>query len=484
MRSWMTAAGVGVVMAAGLAGCAASLSGQEAAPVVEAAPDKAPPGADIVVTRDGDVWTADYVFERDAPVWAFIRSSLTNNDRKAWRPEDWRVTTPGVVLERIGNLDVIRAVDGGNVPRRISIVMTPRDHNLEADYGVLKFTDGSVALPTGAFDVFPLPSLEAVQQTPDDLNAFEMSVGTARITWRDRAGPVLFHGERLAQATGEDARTYVLFGKAQIREGERLVTVVDPELPEWIGASIESFGPRVADYYTQRLGAGQTNRPTIMASWKGPTPRLQSMSGSVLPGLIVMSFEGVGQVKSTPDGEAYNRWFIGHESAHFWLGQTVRYERARDSWMTEGGADLMAIRALKTLDPTYDARTELQGEVDDCVRLAVKPVAEAGSRGEHRAYYACGAVFAMTAEAAQKRKTGGDWFDYLKVLIDDNRADGVITRAEWLAQLTAVSGDASLSRDIEALLNDGSADPSAVIASLFQRTGVAFELKDGKLVLS
>ena len=143
----------------------------------------------------------------------------------------------------------------------------------------------------------------------------------------------------------------------------------------------------------------------------------------------------------------------------------------------------MAVRALKTLDPTYDAQAELQLEVDDCVKLGTRPVSEAGRRGEHRAFYACGAVFALAAEAAQKRATGGDWFDFLKPLIDESREDGVLTREEWLAHLTAVSGDPELRARIEVLLDTGAADPTPVIVSLFDRSGVAYRLTDGKIEL-
>ena len=48
--------------------------------------------------------------------------------------------------------------------------------------------------------------------------------------------------------------------------------------------------------------------------------------------------------KASPQPEIVerSRWFIGHEGAHFWLGQTVRYAFADEAWITEGGADLMA----------------------------------------------------------------------------------------------------------------------------------------------
>lgn len=473
-----TAACVAAVLWAGaLAACATDPGTPAQAEEVGA------PVARVAVTRDGDVWTADYELDRDAPVWAFIRSSLINRTREPWRPTDWAVATPGVVLERVGHLDVLRSVDGGPVPRRIRLRLTPRVHSLEADYGVLAFTDGSTALFTGAFDVFPMDSLEAARAAPEELNSSDVELSNARITWRDRAGPVLLQGQRVAEGVTEDGTTYVLFGHAQMKESERLVTVVDPQLPAWVAGSIEDFAPRVAEYYTRRLGPGQTDRPTIMASWQGATPGVQNMGGSVLPGLIVMIFEGQGHVDRNPETEAENQWFIGHESAHFWLGQTVRYERSRDSWITEGGADLMAVRAMKALYPDYDDRARLQAEVDDCARLAVKPVREANTRGEREAYYACGAVFGLAAEAAQKRATGGDWFDFLKGLIDANREDGVVTREEWLEALLQLTGDPDVRREIDTLLDEGAADPSPLIARLFDRTGVAYRMEDGAVKL-
>ena len=442
-------------------------------------------GVAVAVTRDGARWTADYVFDRDAPVWAFERSALLRETRQPWRLQQWSVETPGVVLERQGTRDILRAADGGPVPRRVRIAMRPADGDLEADYDpALIFSDGSVALFSDQFDVFSLPNAAAARALPIDLNGIDRDGGPATVTWHDTSGPVLFKGERGDTFTAAEAETYVLFGDAKLVETERLATVVDPALPVWIGAEIGDFAPRVADVYASRLGAGAGGRPTVMISWTGPTPGRRSMGGSVLPGLIVMTFEGIGVVERTPEVLAVSRWFIGHESAHFWLGQAVRYEFSRDMWITEGGADLMAIRALSTIDPTYDARGELQKEVDDCIDLSRgQPVATAEARGEHRAYYACGAVWAMAAEGAVRQRGGTDWFDFLKPLIDANRADEVITREEWLSALTSVSRDPSLRLDIQRMLDDGVRDPGAVIGRLFDRTGVGYRLDGDRIVL-
>ncbi|WPB72944.1 hypothetical protein KYC5002_28255 [Archangium violaceum] len=469
-----------LILAGGLAACAAPVA---ITPVTLANASERP--VEVVVERDGDRWTAEFILDRDAPVWAFTRSALVQRTHQPWRPEQWTVETPGVVLERQGSRDVLRAADGGPVPRRVRVAIRPASVDLEADYDpALLFTDGSVALYTAQFDVIPLQSREAARALPHDLNGVELAGGPARVTWRDRAGPVLFRGERRAEAVAWDANTYVLFGQAGLVEGGRWATVIDPALPTWIGTELRAFTPRVTDFYAGRLGPGGADTYTVMVSWDGPTPRRTSMGGSVLPGLVVMTFEGEGVVRPSEEILSRARWFIGHESAHFWLGETVHYERASDAWITEGGADLMAIRALEAMDPAYDERAGLQKAVDDCLALSRgRSVASAAERGEHRAYYACGAVFALAAEGAVRRVGGRDWFDFLRPLVEANRKDGILTRAEWLAELTRVSGDSTLARDMTRLLDEGSADPAAIVAALFQRTGVPHRLEDGTVRL-
>lgn len=455
------------------------------------APASSPPGdgsspeVRVAVTRDAGRFTARYAFDRDAPVWAFVRSALIQEVREPWRPRQWTSLTPGVVLERRGNYDVLRAIDGGPVPRTVDLELRPTAVDLEADYATLIFSDGAVAFPSHAFDVFPLTSVEAADALSPFLSDVTLETGPAEVTWRDTGDRVLFRGERWDRISTVDADTYVLFGEAAVARGDKLTTVLDPALPQWIPAQIGDLAPRIADYYAGRLGPGAFDRPTVMVAWNGPTARMTSMSGSVMPGLIVMSFEGQGIV--TPDAEMIDRsrWFIAHESAHFWLGQTVRYERRDQAWITEGGADLMAIRAVKAVEPAWDDRAELQREVDDCVTLLPNGgIESAGARGEHRAHYACGAVLALVAEAAQRRRDGGDWFDFIGPLIAANREDGVLSRADWLEALTAVSGDVLLQGDIERLLDRGSTDPVADLAALMARVEIDTRQEEGRLILS
>src|SRR5438105_6391866 len=122
----------------------------------------------------------------------------------------------------------------------------------------------------------------------------------------------------------------------------------------------------------------------------------------------------------------------------------------------EGGADLLAFRSVAVADPTYDPVVPLQEAVNDCVRLSSgRGIARALERNEHRAYYACGAVFALIAETASHRP----FTAFVRTLIDENRRDHEVTRTEWLALLTRVSRDPTLARDIARLVDVGAPDP-------------------------
>lgn len=432
-----------------------------------------PTPVEVSVRRDGDTWTAEFHFLEAARVWAFTHSALTRVGERPWRPQSWTVETPGVRLERRGYYDVLVGAGGRTVPRSVRVRFTPFSGDLLGDYDpALVFTDGSVALYSEQFDAVPLASVEAAARLPIDLSTADLPFSRTRVSFRDGAGPVLHAGRRISSVTlDDDSGSYVLFGPIQPIVTDDMAAIIDPQLPSWIRDALGRSVPDILGRYAAALGAAPGPKPTIMVSWAGPTPGMTSMGGSVLPGLVVMTYEGAGVLQESPQAREHGLWFIAHESAHFWLGNTVRYEYSRDAWITEGGADLLAFRTVAAVDPAYNARNALNQAITDCAALARgRGIASAQERNEQRAYYACGTVFGLVAEAA----SGRPFIDFVRDLIDANRTDGIVTRAEWLATLDRVSGDRTLSRDIGVLLDRGATDPKAAIASLFTRAGVRF----------
>lgn len=446
----------------------------------------AEPATSVAVTRDGEAWTAEFRFVRASPVWAFSRSATQAEGRGSWRTASWTVETPGVRLERRGHYDVFVG-EQGPVPAIVRIRFVPFTGDLETSYDpAIAFTDGSVALFDGQFDLFPVAGVAEAERLSLDRQEIRSDETPVRITFRDARGALLHAGERSPAVTLPGTGEYVLFGPATPIVTEAMSAIIDPGLPSWLRTFLGSATPEILARYATQLGPPPGPKPTIIVGWSGPTPRLISMGGSVLPGLITMRFEGEGVVAEHAGLRNQARWFVAHEGAHFWLGQAMRYESSRDSWITEGGAELLAVRTVAALDPAYDVRGKLQELLDECIQLAGgRAIESARERDEFRAYYGCGAMFALVAEATQRRAEGGGFASFVRTLIDANRADGVLTRDEWLAELTRLAGDAGLEQGIRAMLETGVSRPAEALAALFERAGIAFTRgADGQLLLS
>ena len=424
--------------------------------------------ASVDVVRNGREWTAEYRFPKRAPVWVLSDSILAREAKTSWRSESWQVLTPGVRLERRGWYDVLVA-DKGDVPERVTVRFAPFVKDIEAAYdAALAFTDGSVALFDGKFSVFPASSAAEVEKLPIDPGEVAAAAQPTLIRMIDNAGPVLLHGRRVSKALIENSGTYVLFGKAQPAEAEAISTLIDPGLPQWLGGFLASSIPAVLDLYADKLGPKPGNKPLLMVSWAGPTPNFRSMGGSVLDSTIVMTFEGDAVTKEDGAVRDAARWFAAHEGAHFWLGNAVHYSGPQESWITEGGADLLAYRAVAATDPAFDVRGALQKALDQCIGLSLKGgIASANQRGDHKAYYHCGAVFGLAAE----RASGGDFGSFVRALIDSNSADKKVTRTEWLAALEARAPGKQLAAMIGNLLDHPAPDAGPWV-DLLARSGI------------
>ena len=433
-----------------------------------ATPAVAAPVASVEVVRDGDNWTAEYRLSKQAPVWVFSDSIEARQVKGSWRAGSWKVLTPGVRLERRGWYDVLVA-ERGDVPQNVTIAFTPFVKDIEAAYdAALAFTDGSVALFDGKFKVFAAESQAAVSKFPIDPAGIAGNELPTRVLMRDKAGPVLLHGRRTPVATLDDEGAYVLFGKAEPVEPAAMRTVIDPGLPKWLAGFLGSSVPAALESYAQKLGPAPGNKPLLLISWGGATPGETSMGGSVLPSTVVMTFEGDGIATENAAVRNGARWFGAHEGAHFWLGQTVHYSVPQESWITEGGADLLAYRAVASADPSFDVRAALQDALRQCIAFSKKGgVASANERGDHKAYYHCGVIFGLVAE----RASGGDFGSFVRALIEANREDKKVTRAEWLAALDARAPGKNLGGAIGKLLDEPASDAKPWIA-LLERGGV------------
>ena len=429
------------------------------------------PVATATVQRNGNVWTADYQLRDRAPVWVFSSSALPRESKTSWRLGTVRVLTPGVRLERLGNYDALVAAKG-SVPKRVRLSFMPYLEDIEGGYdSALALADGSVALYTEQFKLIPMLSAAAVRLVPADDEQLEGVDRPTRIIFVDRAGPVLVHGRREKRATLEDEQAYVLFGRAKPMIGPAMTTIFDPALPKWLPEYLDTELPKILALYRDELGPSPVGQPTLLVSWAGPLPHSISLGGSVLPGMVVMTLAGDGLLKPSDKVSHYARWFVSHESAHFWLGQAVHYSERSESWITEGGAELLAFRATAAADPTFDVKARLSEAKAECAPfLANGGIASAYERpNDFRAYYACGAILALAAEKA----SGGNFGEFVRTLISRYGKDEIIQRSEWLALLDDRAPGRGLSLAAAKLLDEKQLSPQAALEQFIAAAGIA-----------
>jgi hypothetical protein len=427
----------------------------------------------VTVTQDKEGFVGDFTLPSLAPAWGFWRSSTAAANNQSWRAASWRVLTPGVALQRRGQQDALVSADGGPVPRKVRVRLTPFTGDLNGDYvPALDLGGETLAIFDGHFALYSVDQPDKLDSLPPGFDpALVGDPGTA-VQFKSRDVHVV--GDVEGYRSGKSSGAYGIFGTLPSVRGDGVDTMIDADLPKWIADYLSGYTPKIIRAFTAGLGPAGLDHPTILAAWEGTGREGASMNGGTLKGLILMRFEGSQAVTELPALRNMARWFVAHEAAHFWLGQAVSYDSPRDSWIMEGGADLLAIRAIAGLDPSFDGRILLNDALRDCVRLGAQPVATALERNQHRAYYACGAVFALVAEGMN----GNNFFDFTRRIIDANRADRSVNSADWIAALVRISGKPGLGRTIATFIDRGSADPAGDLAGLLREAGIPFTLNE------
>lgn len=360
---------------------------------------------------------------------------------------------------------------GRPVPPKVRVRFTPFTIDLVADYvPALRLGGNSVAIFDGHFAVFSVAR-------PDILDRLSPS-GNPRLV-ADAGTSVRFRGNNLRLAgdvegyrRGDSEGTYGLYDVPRAVVRNSVATVLDADLPKWIADDLASYSPRVMQVLSARLGPPDVREPTILAAWEGFRREGVSMNGGTLKGLILMRFEGSQALSPVPALADMAHWFIAHEASHFWLGQSVHYATQRDSWIMEGGADLIATRTVQSLNPAFDARGYLNEALRDCSTLGGQPLATAIDRSQVRANYACGVIFALVAEKANR----GDFYGFVRNLIAANRADREVTMEEWLVALRRSGGTMAQAQTIRAMVERGAPQPKATIANLLRGSAIPFVL--------
>ena len=272
---------------------------------------------------------------------------------------------------------------------RVSLIAQVHRHNPEKDYQpYIALSGGGVLVYTGQYDVGP----EGAE---------------LRYTFRPLAGESVVLPGRASQdsvswsaAAGEG--TYAAFGKLNPVDEPALVAVVDPGMPAWLDQETRANLPRLFDHYAKAFGVALPQRPTVFLSYGDDAePGMVSIGGGTLDGLVQLEVR-LGQEHRAPGDPAVTKSFrhlLAHEAAHLWNSHAIEPRGA--DWVHEGGAELLAFRAVRKLELSTEADLydRLSWSASECA--LVRGGSDLG-KDSVRARYACGAVIqAIVSEQAQ-----------------------------------------------------------------------------------
>jgi hypothetical protein len=241
-------------------------------------------------------------------------------------------------------------------------------------------------------------------------------------------------GERaVLPGLAEEGRDlYAYFGPAEAIEKPFARMIIDPAMPDWLGAVFDRTLVEITAEYSKRLGVEIKDKPLIMIA-AGELDSVEgfTVKGGALNGQIIQLTLRGKQLHTEDTKVAYTmQRLMAHELAHIWQQLLDQGDLPiEDPWIHEGSAEAMALLALNDTGLWPSERLELYRDsyAKQCVEnLAGVTVAEAVAGGNFNVVYPCGfgifdsyqqdvfGIWKQMTEAVIKRRTS-----YSQSLLDE-----------------------------------------------------------------
>ena len=237
------------------------------------------------------------------------------------------------------------------------------------------------------------------------------------------------------------------------------------------------------DYFGDRLGA-LNEKQMLFASYNVPGDLDGfSVKGGVLPNQVFIHFEGaqIPELSSGEDFPSFLAWFFAHEASHLYqnLG-SARYEEF-DSWIHEGSADAFAYLSLQSLEaaPAEYLATRLDQAKEGCASALTDGNLHSALERDQpfQAFYDCGLIIHLTADAALRQSSDGDLFT---VWTDFERrvANGSPWNTATYLDVVREKGGRAAADFIETLVTQQINDPSTFLTTGLIESGVLGTITD------
>lgn len=432
---------------------------------------------DTVVTAElrdlnNGSWAVDYFFAEPQKAMFFSRS-LGDYRTSTWAPQEG-----SPAIERIGGFDAM-VFDAPT--SEVSYVISPYTGDVIGDYSPwLAFSDGSLALYTGQFELLSAVSGDEILSLEGNLGAWEGEQGTLGVRVMTDQSMLLdgsvYAGEVETRTRGEG--DYVMIGDTPLEEGESYIGVIDAALPAEIADSLDADLNGIFGGYEDAFGYALPQKVTLYFAFGGFENPGYSFSGSVIgSNLIVMNVSGEVLRDYPPAIREHILWFFAHESAHVFQGvEGAMPGLGGDSWIHEGSANTMATQILMrtgVAGASYQV-SEMNRALDECAAgLAEGPLTSLAGQ----VHYACGdIIFTMAATSLSDDDVYDIWRAF-QTAVAENEDEGFDT-ALVISVFEEMGVKPATLEAIEAVLYEPLSDPRAELVAGLVTSGLTLHFND------
>lgn len=337
-----------------------------------------------------DKWRADYVFAEPIDI---LRLGPPVG---AYRKQAWRVLTPGVMLDEVAGQESLRSV--GKPMSVLSVEVSLYDALIIDNYTAFdRFSDGGTALYLG---FLVGEAMQAERERPLGLD-----LHVAGLPGETVIAPNI-------SASGQTG--YAYFGPRKPVVAGVGSLILDPRAPDWLAALLTETTANISTFYVRAFQRKLAYRPLVLVSIGDLNSPGLSVKGGVNEKQIVYRLEGKELLSGSPTVRKYIMKLIAHELAHLWQQNGARGDvGAQGPWIYEGGAEALALLALKQsgMFSPADADAFSNKLIEECRGLK-------GSVETYRGMYACG--FKRFTDYNQ------DLFALWRAMIETSEAEGAV----------------------------------------------------------
>lgn len=438
-------------------------------------PDPGPKndGTITLIERADGMFDVTYQFTEPQSVLVFGQAPTS------YRAGDWISATEGVAVQKVGQMDVLVFENPSKVA---TFQFPPHSENLPKAYtSFIAYTTGDWGVLTGQFRLKPADSLEALEAHSATVNEWETEALELSLEIQSER-PVWVGGEKYTdrvQLTPRGDDTYAFMGDLAPVSGDSFIGFVDPNLPEWIGASFDQTLLEIFSYLSTGWGFELPQKSTLFFAFKGLESEGLDMTGGALDGgVLALEIGGNALETYSPDIFDYLQWFFAHEAAHLYQkAGGAEPDESEHAWMHEGSANTMAyaLTAESADDPNTFLLEVYTRAFNECTAyLENDPLTAAALNGAFNAYYACGNFMALMTDAALPDHTLYDFWNALKTWAETSN-DSKITSKQYFETLETLGADPARIADIRKLAFEPITEPATELPRLLHAAGLKVE---------